>query len=520
MSAPLVLYDNYTRTLRPFAPLKPNAPVGLYTCGPTVYDYQHIGNFRTFLFEDVLKRVLRWNGYDVRHVMNVTDVGHLTSDADTGEDKMEKGARRTGKSAWEIAQLYTDDFLENLTRLQHRGRRRPVPRDRPHRRADRLHRGHRAQGLYVHDLRRRVLRYVEAGGLRLSRAPRHPRARGGQARGAGREAPAHRLRAVEVLAAGRAAPDGMGQPLGPRLSRAGTSSARRWRRSTSGDYFDIHCGGEDHIPVHHTNEIAQTEARVGTRLANYLDARLLPAAQRQQDGEVGGRVPARAVAVERGYDPLVYRYLCLTAHYRTQMSFSWDAMDAAATALDRMRNGFFALPVDAAGAGRIRATSTRFSNEINDDLNVPRALAVAWEVLRGDLPPAVKRATLARFDDVLGLRPRAMVTAGGGGTPWSRRRSPKRGSPHARRRTGPRPTACARNWRRPGWEMEDQRAGYRLKPRWHRARISSLRSVRRSSPPIAASRRVFRRFVASSLRRHRPLPRIHPTPAKRGRRDG
>ena len=117
MPNPLQLYDNYERTLRPFAPLHAGGEVGLYTCGPTVYDYQHIGNFRTFLFEDVLRRVLEWNGYRVRHVMNVTDVGHLTSDADDGEDKMEKGARRTGKSAWEIAQIYTDDFLADLKRL-------------------------------------------------------------------------------------------------------------------------------------------------------------------------------------------------------------------------------------------------------------------------------------------------------------------------------------------------------------------------------------------------------------------
>src|SRR5881296_1708236 len=116
-AAPLFLYDNYTRTLRQFSPLRADGLVGLYTCGPTVYDYQHIGNYRTFLFEDVLKRVLQWNGYRVRHVMNVTDVGHLTSDADTGEDKMEKGARRTGKSAWEIAALYTHAFLDDIRAL-------------------------------------------------------------------------------------------------------------------------------------------------------------------------------------------------------------------------------------------------------------------------------------------------------------------------------------------------------------------------------------------------------------------
>ena len=114
---PLSLYDNYTRTLREFTPLAAGGPVGLYTCGPTVYDYQHVGNYRTFMFEDTLKRVLEWNGYRVDHVMNITDVGHLTSDADTGEDKMEKGARRTGRSAWEIAELYTQAFLADLKLL-------------------------------------------------------------------------------------------------------------------------------------------------------------------------------------------------------------------------------------------------------------------------------------------------------------------------------------------------------------------------------------------------------------------
>ena len=269
MSDPLQLYDNYTRTLRPFEPLAAGGEVGLYTCGPTVYDYQHIGNFRTFLFEDLLKRVLEWNGYRVRHVMNITDVGHLTSDADTGEDKMEKGARRTGKSAWEIAQLYTDAFVDDMQRAQHRGPDGAVPGDRPHPRADRVHRRHREErlrvptsdGIYFDTSKQPDYGYLARLDVKGLEA--------GKRVDLGEKRQPDRLRAVEVLAAGREAADGMGQPVGQGLSRAGTSSARRWRRSTSATTSTSTAAARTTFPVHHTNEIAQTEARVGTRLANF-----------------------------------------------------------------------------------------------------------------------------------------------------------------------------------------------------------------------------------------------------------
>jgi len=170
-----------------------------------------------------------------------------------------------------------------------------------------------------------------------------------------------------------------------------------------GDYFDIHCGGEDHIPVHHTNEIAQTEARVGTRLANFWLHGYFLLANDAKMAKSAGEFLRLSLLQERGYDPLAYRYLCLTAHYRTQMSFSWESLDAATTALDRMRQGVHALP-DESSAQPDAAYIARFTDQVNDDLNVPRALAVAWEVLRGDLPPAIRRATLVKFDDVLGLR--------------------------------------------------------------------------------------------------------------------
>jgi cysteinyl-tRNA synthetase len=170
-----------------------------------------------------------------------------------------------------------------------------------------------------------------------------------------------------------------------------------------GDYFDIHCGGEDHIPVHHTNEIAQTEARVGTRLANFwMHGYFLLLTDAKMAKSAGEFLRVQSLT-DRGYDPLAYRYLCLTSHYRGQLNFTWDALDSAATALDRMRNGLYALRE--AGSAPADATLVeRFTNEVNDDLNTARALAVAWETLRGEHPPAVKRATLVKFDEVFGLR--------------------------------------------------------------------------------------------------------------------
>ncbi len=230
-----------------------------------------------------------------------------------------------------------------------------------------------------------------------------------------------------------------------------------------GDYFDIHCGGEDHIPVHHTNEIAQTEARVGTRLANFWMHGYFLLLNDAKMAKSAGEFLRVQSLIERGYDPLVYRYLCLTAHYRAQMSFSWDAMDAAATALDRMRNGVHALAA-ATGGAPDPAYVERFTAEVNDDLNLPRALAVTWEVLRGDLPAPVKRATLLRFDEVLGLGLATWVPTQDVAPPAIAALADARAA--ARR---------AKQWAEAdrlraelaaaGWEMEDQADGFRLKKR-------------------------------------------------------
>jgi cysteinyl-tRNA synthetase len=402
MPKPLTLYDNYARALRPFEPLVGGGDVGMYTCGPTVYDFQHIGNFRTFLFEDVLKRVLRFNGYRVRHVMNITDVGHLTSDGDVGEDKMEKGSRRTGKSAWEIAQLYTDAFLADMAALNIAS---PTILCRA---TDHI----AEQIAFIADLEGKGYTYATGDGIYFdtSRQPDY----GFLARldrdglQAGSRVDIGEKRQPTDFALWKfSAPDEHRQmewesPWGvgfPGWHIECSAMAEKYL----GDWFDIHCGGEDHIPVHHTNEIAQTQARSGTHLANFWMHGYFLIANDVKMAKSSGDFLRVATLVERGYDPLAFRYLCLTGHYRTQLNFTFEALDAARTGLDRMRQGFHSLPPPADAVLADAALVDRFTDQINDDLNLPRALAVAWETLRGSLAGPVKRATLLQFDEVLGL---------------------------------------------------------------------------------------------------------------------
>ncbi len=394
----LRLYDTYSRTVRPFVPLKPGE-VGFYACGPTVYDYAHIGNLRTYLFEDGLKRVLLWNRYQVRHVMNITDVGHLTSDADTGDDKMAEGVRRTGRSAWEIAEDYTEAFRKDLTALnisepdvwcqatahipdQIRFVQDLEAKGFTYRTPD---------GIYFDTAR--LLDYGHLGRLDVKGQRAGIRVELGDKRNPTdfalwKFSPADQVRQMEWDS-----PWGVGFP-GWHIECS--AMAQRYL----GDLFDIHCGGEDHINVHHTNEIAQTEARCGTRLANYwLHGYFLQLDQAKMSKSTGGFLRLQTL-LDRGFDPLAYRYFCLTAHYRTHLMFTWEALDGVATALDRLRLAAAGDP----GDGRPDPELTeRFTEALNEDLNFPRALALAWEAAKGNLPETVRRATLQAFDKALGL---------------------------------------------------------------------------------------------------------------------
>ncbi len=470
MPTALLLYDNFTRTLRPFEPLHSGSDVGMYTCGPTVYDHQHVGNYRTFLFEDILKRVLEWNGYRVRHVMNITDVGHLTSDADTGEDKMEKGARRTGKSAWEIAQLYTDAFVADTKALN------IEEPDVLCRATDHIP----EQIAFIADIEKNGFAYRTSDGIYFdtSKQPDYGYLARLDVKGqeAGKRVELGEKRSPTDFALWKFSAPGekrqmeWDSPWGkgfPGWHIECSAMAQQYL----GDFFDIHCGGEDHIPVHHTNEIAQTQARVGTRLANFWLHGYFLLSNDAKMAKSAGEFLRLAYLVERGYDPLAYRYLCLTAHYRGQLNFTWDALDAAAVALDRMRQGVYALrdvesevdtEAEAEAAAPDAALTERFGNEINDDLNLPRALAVAWETLRGDSPPPIRRASLLHFDRVFGLRladwaPRN-ETAPDAVTALAEARHLAR-----RAKAWSEADRLRADLHAAGWEMEDRPDGYALK---------------------------------------------------------
>ena len=394
----LRLYDTYTRSLRTFEALRP-PEVGLYTCGPTVYDYAHIGNLRTYIFEDVLRRVLALNGYQVKHVMNITDVGHLLSDGDLGEDKVEMSARLQGKSAWDLAEHYANAFKEDLQRL-HVLEPTIWARATDHIQEqietvqcieNKGYTYRTEDGIYFDTSKLDDYGYL--GRLDIEGLHAGARVRLGEKRNSTdfalwKFSPEGQQRQMEWDS-----PWGVGFP-GWHIECSAMSA------KYLGPYFDIHCGGEDHINVHHSNEIAQTEACYGTRLANFwLHAYFLQVDTGRMGKSAGNFIRLQDL-VDRGYDPVAYRYFCLGAHYRSRLTFSWDALDGAVTALDRLRDIVYGW----GEPGRIdEEWMQTFVEQVNDDLNVTRALAVTWDLTRSDLADADKKATVLRFDEVLGL---------------------------------------------------------------------------------------------------------------------
>ncbi len=395
----LRLYDTYTRQVRDFEPLDP-AKVGLYACGLTVYDYAHIGNLRTYIFEDILRRTLEFNGYDVEHVQNITDVGHLTSDADTGEDKMEKGSRRTGMSAWQIAEIYTQAFKDDMKQLNIL---EPTiwckATDHIEEQIDLVkcieaagYSYRTADGIYFDTSE------VEDYGF-LARLDLAGQQAGARVDVANKRLPTDfALWKFSPLDQERQmewdSPWGVGFP-GWHIECSAMAA------KYLGPFFDIHCGGEDHIPVHHTNEIAQSQACYGTNLANFwMHGYFLQLDDTKMAKSVGDFLRLQ-VLIDRGYEPMAFRYFCLGAHYRSKLNFGWEGLDGATASLGRLRASFASW--DEAGLAN-ESYLTRFQEYVNADLNMPRALALTWELARSELPSSIKRATVEVFDQVLGLR--------------------------------------------------------------------------------------------------------------------
>ncbi|MGQ2932922.1 MAG: cysteine--tRNA ligase [Sphingopyxis sp.] len=403
-ASPLKLFNSLTRSLEPFEPVHPGE-ARVYSCGPTVYNYQHIGNMRAYVFGDTLGRTLSYKGYKLTHVINITDVGHLTSDADAGDDKMEKAAAAQGKSAWDIAAFYQADFETDLARLN--------IRDKQHPRATEYVEAMIQWGKSIADKHC----YELDGGLYFDTAtvPDYGRlARHGTDEGESRIDPVDGKRALADFAIWRKTPAGETRQM--EWDSPWGRGAPGWHLECSvmseallGFPFDIHTGGIDHREIHHPNEIAQNQAHScspdsGARIwmhNNFLVDRS------GKMSKSSGEFLRLQLLIDKGYHPLAYRLMCLQAHYRSELEFSWDGLGAALTRLKRLvmaaapaRDAEPAEPTDR----RLVDLLAKFDAAMSDDLNTPVALTLLEETAAmKKIDAGQKHAALAAMDAVLGL---------------------------------------------------------------------------------------------------------------------
>lgn len=406
---PVKLFNTLTRSLEDFRPLVPGK-ASIYCCGPTVYAYAHIGNLRAYLFEDLLVRALRYAGYEVDHVMNITDVGHNVSDGDEGEDKMLVAAKREKKSSLEIAEYYTKVFFDDCAKL-HIVRPNTVCKATEHI-AEMIK--------LIERISANGFTYVSGGNVYfdISKLPDY-----GKLAQLDLEALMAGAR-IEVDANKKNPHDFVLWFTKSKFENQELQWDSPWGRGYPGwhiecsamsikylgENFDIHCGGIDHIPVHHTNEIAQSEAAIGRPWVHlWMHGEFLVFNKEKMSKSKGGILTISALQ-EQGFEPLAYRYFCLGGHYRSQLNFSTEAMQGAANSLARLKSSIITLkqaPDSAPGAGGAASEKDyrkEFDDFLADDLNAPRMLATMWSVL-GDkqLSSKKKLELLYAFDDVLGF---------------------------------------------------------------------------------------------------------------------
>ncbi|MBU0957252.1 MAG: cysteine--tRNA ligase [Nanoarchaeota archaeon] len=397
------LYNTLSRKKEKFVPLK-KGKVGMYSCGPTVYWYQHIGNLRSYIFSDVLKRVLLYDGFDVKQVMNVTDVGHLTSDADEGEDKIEKAATKEGKKASDIANYYLKLFQEDFKKLN------IINPDVWPKATEHI----KEQIELIKILEKKGYTYETSDGIYFDTS---------KFKDYGKMA---KLNIDELQEGKRVDMKEKKNKTDFALWKFSENPGERqqewnpkdygvdwkigfpgWHIECSamsskylGEQFDIHTGGEDHIPIHHTNEIAQSEAAFGKKpwVKYWLHGYFLTFGGKKVSKSEGGLYTISELE-EKGYSALDYRYLVLTSHYRTQMEFSLENLDGAKNAYQRIKNLIGSLDKE----GEVNSKYIKeFEKAIDDDLDMPKAMSVLWNLVRDEKAEG-KIKTIEKMDEVFGL---------------------------------------------------------------------------------------------------------------------
>ncbi len=401
----MMLYNTLSKKVELFVPNE-DGKVAMYTCGPTVYHFAHIGNLRSYLCEDVLEKSLRYLGYDVKRVMNITDVGHLSSDADTGEDKMLKGAKREKKTVMEIAQFYTDAFFSDCEKLNIK-------------RPDVVEPATNCIGEFIHMvevLLEKGYAYVSGENVYFDTSKLDDyyvltsHSEDSLLEGVRDDVDVDTNKKnkndfvlwftkskFEDQALKWDSPWGVGYP-GWHIECSGISMKHL------GEYMDIHCGGVDNIFPHHTNEIAQSESYLGHKWCNYWFHIHHLNDRSGKMSKSKGEFLTVSLLEEKGYSPLVYRMFCLQSHYRKPLEFSYEVMDQVKNAYEKLKKRISSLKAEGEVDAEAFATyRRRFEDALCNDVNTSLALTALYDMLKADISDATKLALAESFDEVLSL---------------------------------------------------------------------------------------------------------------------
>jgi len=399
----IYFYNTLTRKKEVFKPID-SKEVKIYSCGPTVYKDATIGNMRTNLFQDILRRVLKYNGYILKHAMNITDVGHLVSDADEGEDKMLKSAREENKSPMEIAKYYTKLFFQDLEALNIETPE-IICKATDHIKEMLEYVEKLVEKGYAYETTTAIYfdiskldKYPILSNLNLeeqkagARVDIDPEKRSPYDFALWIKAPENHLMKWD-------SPWGVGYP-GWHIECSAMG------QKYLGEQFDIHTGGIDLIPTHHENEIAQSKGKCGKTPANYwMHGEYLLIDGGKMSKSLGNVYLIKDI-IEKGYDPLVYRLFSYSSHYKNKLNFTWEGMEAASKSLERLKNGYqlHLIGNDDVDDSIVEELENKFHLAINDDLNMPSAMGTVWEVVRFEKKSPKLAKLLLKFDSVLGLK--------------------------------------------------------------------------------------------------------------------